>query len=101
MAERRIIISETAYTDLDNIDNYIAEDSPLIAQQFIRRIFERIGQLAEFPESGKIVPEFNDRQVRELILKRYRIVYRILHSSDILVLRIIHGARLLYAVEED
>ena len=101
MAERRLIISETAYADLESIENYIAEDSPIIAQQFIRRIFERIEQLSEFPESGKIVPEFSDKQLRELNLKRYRIVYRILNSSDIVILRIIHGARLLFALEQE
>jgi len=58
------------------------------------RIFDKIDQLYEYPQSGKPVPELNDHSIRELLLKKYRIVYRLNHDK-ITILRIIHGVRLL------
>lgn len=94
MGEVIIVITETAYADLEDIENYIAQDSPTIARRFILRIFDRIDQLYEHPQSGKSVPEINDQSIRELLLNKYRIIYQ-LNQNTINILRIIHGARLL------
>ncbi len=77
------------------IEEYIAQDSPTVARRFILKIFDKIEQLRDFPSSGKIVPEVSKVQVREIRIKRYRIVYHLASPSSIIILRVIHGARLL------
>ena len=94
MGEINIVITETAFADLEDIENYISQDSPVIARRFITRIFDKIDQLSEYPQSGKPVPEFNDNTIRELLLNKYRIIYQF-NNGQINILRIIHGARLL------
>ncbi|HYG40028.1 MAG TPA: type II toxin-antitoxin system RelE/ParE family toxin [Cytophagales bacterium] len=69
MEQRKIEITETAYADLEDIESYISNDSPRIARKFIERIFARLEQLYEQPESGRMVPEFENKEIRELILK--------------------------------
>ena len=93
MAE--IVFSNSAWEDLDSITDYISLDSPRYAQEFSSRIIERIEQLKDFPESGRVVPEFQNETLRELIYGKYRIVYRNYSNRKIVILRIIHGAKLL------
>lgn len=93
MAE--IVFAESAWDDLDSITDYISQDSVRYAQEFSDRLFNRLSQLTEFPESGRTVPEFKNPNLRELILGKYRIVYRTYNSEKIIVLRIIHGSKLL------
>jgi plasmid stabilization system protein ParE len=90
-----IILAESAWNDLDSITDYIALDSPRYAREFSDRLFERIEKLETFPKSGRIVPEFNNDLIRELIMGKYRTVYRIYKPTKIIVLRIIHGSKLL------
>jgi toxin ParE1/3/4 len=93
--EQIIIITESAYADLEDIENYISQDSPAIARKFISRIFDKIDQLYLYPKSGKAVPEIADTSIRELLLNKYRIIYQLTDSSQISILRIVHGSRLL------
>jgi len=52
------------------------------------------GRLANFPNSGRVVPEIKDPGVREILLGSYRIVYRV--KGDLVeLLTVYHGARLL------
>jgi len=90
-----VSFTESAYADLEDIENYISEDSPAVARKFISRIFDRIDQLYMYPESGKFLPEIKDNKLRELLLNKYRIIYRIVDEEHIDVIRVIHGARLL------
>ena len=90
-----IVITESAYEDMEDIESYISQDSPAIARKFIVRIFDKIDQLYQFPESGKFVPEIKDHSIRELLLNKYRIIYQLTDNSKINVLRIVHGSRLL------
>jgi len=90
-----IRLAESAWLDLDQITDYIALDSPRYAMEFADRILDRIEVLKKFKESGRIVPEFQNESLRELILGNYRIVYRIYSKELIVVLRIIHGSKLL------
>ena len=54
-----------------------------------------IGLNREFPESGRVVPEFHNVELREVIMSKYRIVYRIYSPEQIVILRIILGSKLL------
>ena len=95
MAKVTITFTEIAYADLEDIESYISQDSPAISRKFISRIFDRIDQLYNYPTSGKFVPEVKDPHIRELLLNKYRIIYRLLNESEVQILRIVHGSRLL------
>ncbi len=92
MAE--IIISESAWEDLDGIADYIAKDSPRYAVEFTERLLEVTLQIITHPESGRRVPEFASPVIRELIFGNYRIIYGIENPEYPVVLRFIHAARL-------
>lgn len=91
----QITLSESAWDDLDAITEYIAQDSPRYAQAFGERVFERINQLKNYPYSGRMVPEFQNERLREFIMNKYRIVYKVYSSERIVVVRIVHGAKIL------
>ena len=95
MEQVTIVITESAYNDLEDIENYISQDSPLMARRFINKIFERIDLLYNYPTSGKPVPEIRDKTIRELLLNKYRIIYKIMDEQHIDIIRIVHGSRLL------
>ncbi len=90
----KLIWSETAIEDLKSIHEYIALDSPKYATQFTNKLIERIDQLEEFPRSGRVVPEFNNQDIRELIEGQYRIFYKVF-SDHILIARIHHSSKLI------
>ncbi|WP_317616112.1 type II toxin-antitoxin system RelE/ParE family toxin [Nostoc sp. 'Peltigera membranacea cyanobiont' 210A] len=69
-----------------------AQNSPRYATRIIDRITKRSQQLANFPLSGRIVPEFETEQIREVIEGSYRIIYYI-KPEQIDVLAVIHGAQ--------
>ncbi|MDM9583212.1 type II toxin-antitoxin system RelE/ParE family toxin [Nostoc sp. GT001] len=70
----------------------MAQNSPRYATRIIDRITKRSQQLANFPLSGRIVPEFETEQIREVIEGSYRIIYYI-KPEQIDVLAVIHGAQ--------
>jgi addiction module RelE/StbE family toxin len=84
--------TKLALKDLDSIDDYISQDSPYYAQKTIENILERVKILLSHPESGRIVPEFEKKEIRELIIGNYRIVYKI-YPKKISILRVHHAAR--------
>ncbi len=90
----RLTWAPTARLDLKNLAAYIAEDNPVAARRFVRSVFQRVERLPEFPESGRMVPEFNDMQIREVVRKPCRIVYRIKPEEQIIeIARVWHAAR--------
>ena len=86
--------TENAIEHLVNIYEYIAINSPTYGKKMVDRITRRSEQIAEHPLSGRKVPEYDAEDIRELIEKPYRIIYRI-KPDQIDVLAVIHGARLL------
>lgn len=64
----KLVWSPTAKFDLKDIAAFIAEDSTSAAERFVRSLFHAVERLADFPESGRIVPEFNDPLLREIIV---------------------------------
>ena len=90
----RLIWSPSARFDLREISVYIAEAAPIAAAKFIRGIFNTVERLPCFPESGRIVPDFGDPSIREVIRRPCRIVYRIRHSDEVVeIIRVWHAAR--------
>lgn len=68
--------TEQAIANLAAIKQFISQDSPAYAQAVAGRLFHATGQLAHFPDSGRVVPERNQPEIRELVRPPYRIVYR-------------------------
>lgn len=90
----RVVLAPRAIEDLKNIVLYIAPDRPDSAKRLGLALIDKTKILARFPLSGRIVPEFADPLIRELILKPYRIVYRIDENAKVVgVARYWHGAR--------
>ena len=88
----RVIWSPRATNHLDAICAYIAQDSEVYAAIFAEKVLALVRTLPQFPESGRIVPEYNDPLLREKIYGNYRIVYR-LKEDVIEIAAICHGAR--------
>ncbi len=86
--------TQNAVEHLVNIYEHIALNSPTYAKGMVDKITRRSEQIADHPLSGRKVPEYEVEDIRELIEKPYRIIYRI-KSDQIDVLAVIHGARLL------
>jgi toxin ParE1/3/4 len=92
----RIIWSRNALADLKSIYDYIARDSKRYAQIQLERIQEGVRRAGEFPESGRIVPEFPNRGWREVLVGNYRAIYRVDRETGALtVLAVVHGRQLL------
>jgi toxin ParE1/3/4 len=87
--------TEVSRDDLKEIFDYIARDSKKYAAITINKIYQKTGELKQNSSIGRIVPEFNDPKIRELLQGNYRIVYLVLSTSQIDILRIYHSARLL------
>lgn len=77
----QIVWSPQSLRDLHAIRDYIAKDSKQYAALTIGRIFSAVERLSEFPQSGRIVPEKDDPAIREIMVGRFRVVYRFRGAS--------------------
>lgn len=85
--------TERAQDDLAAIYAFVESDSPHYATVLIRRLIHAVERLHDFPQSGRAVAEYNDLEVREVVLRPYRIVYRLVSTDVIHVVTVHHGAR--------
>ena len=88
----KVFWTETAVNHWSAIYNYISQNSPQYAQRLVERLTRRSEQIANFPFSGRIVPEFETEQLREVIEGSYRIIYYI-KPEQIDVIAVLHAAR--------
>lgn len=92
--DRPVRLSLAARRDLEGIVRYISFDNPQRAIAFGERLLAHAKALGQFPDRGRMVPEFADPGLREIIFRAYRLIYRInTHSDCIEVVRIWHAAR--------
>ena len=89
-----IIWSPLAIQRVNEIAQYIAQDNDEAAIKWIDTIFKQVERLISFPQSGRIVPETNREQIREILYKNYRIIYR-LDEQTINILTVRHGKQIL------
>ena len=90
----QIIWSPSARQDLLDLKDYISLDSPEIAKRFVSSLFDAVERLVDFPLTGHVVPEFDNEQIREVIKRPCRIVYRINKQQDVIeIVRVWHSAR--------
>ena len=85
--------TDVAIAHLQAIEDHVGQDSPLYARRLIDCILRRSEQIGLFPQSGRVVPEYRDETIREVIERPYRIMYRI-RATQIDVVAVIHSARL-------
>ena len=94
----KIIWRPRALRRLDDIADFIADDNPEAAQRWVAEIFAAVERLENFPLSGRIVPEANRNDIREVIYRKYRIVYRV-KSKTVDILTVRHSRQLLPRAE--
>jgi toxin ParE1/3/4 len=90
----RVHWTHTAIAHLLAIYEHIARDAPLYAQRTVDRLTRRSEQIAAFPPSGRMVPEYGAPDIREVIERPYRIIDRI-REDQIDVLAVVHSAQVL------
>jgi toxin ParE1/3/4 len=92
----KIVWTEPAVEDLHELHRFIARDSEEYAGRFVEGIITAAERLADHPRLGRVVPEANEENIRELLYYNYRIIYRVA-SDRIELLSVIHGSRDLVA----
>lgn len=91
----KISISDSAFDDLEKIQQYYrGEGVPHIGQNFVVKIIEHVETLSDNPEIGRVVPEFDSPNIRELIHNPFRIVY-VIEKNSIHVVRVWRSERLM------
>lgn len=95
MESREVIWSAEAIEDIDSIAEYIARDSRFYAAAVVNKLLASARELESHAEIGRVVPEFGKEELRERIVYSYRLVYLIKSESEILIVAVIHGKRLL------
>ena len=91
----KIVWTDSAIQDLNDIGEYIAKDSVRYAELTVSKLFESVDILETHPKAGKKIPELNDDSFRELIRGSYRIVYNVVNEYRIDILTVHRSSRLL------
>ncbi len=92
--------TERAVADLFAIGDYIALDNPSAARSWVERLRECAERAGEMPNAGRVVPEIARADVREVFVRTYRIVYRVV-GKGIVVLTVFEGHKLFSDLEPD
>ncbi len=89
---KRFVLHPEAYTDLDEIWEYIASDNIDAADRIREEIYDSIGELTAFPHQGHKRPDLTTRPLRFQTVREYLIAYAP-DESPLLVLAVLHGRR--------
>jgi toxin ParE1/3/4 len=90
--------SPLAISRLSEIAKYIAQDNPVAAERWVQKVFALVEKLSDFPERGRMVPEINNKMIREIISGNYRVIYK-LEDREISILTVRHVKQVL-SIEE-
>ncbi len=91
----KILVSESAFTDLEDIIEYYKEqDIQNIGSEIVSEIIKHFQILLKYPDIGRKVPEFNDEYIREIIHPPYRIVY-LREVKTVQIIRVWRSERIL------
>ena len=89
----KISLTESALAGLQEIQAYYAEQLvPQVGMRFVVEILDRIETLVDHPDIGRVVPEFDTEDIRELIHKPFRVIY-LRESASIFVVRVWRSER--------
>ncbi len=78
---------------LNKFVDYIARDDLFTAEKWALKLIEKTDQLLEQPESGRILPEYNEPNLRELIFGNYRVIYRIRKEENTIYIQTVWHVR--------
>jgi len=90
----KIVWSPLAVDRVFEIAEYIALDKPSAAADWVDTVFESVKRLKKFPQSGRVIPEIQLDEFREIILGNYRIIYRI-EEKQVSILTVRSGREIL------
>lgn len=91
---RKVVWSDSAWQDLEQLVELISKDSAIYASAFAREVRDAARSLDRFSERGRVVPEYANPNIRELFVRSYRLIYRI-SSQRVEILAFIHVHKLL------
>jgi len=83
--------------DLDEAAEYISKGSKYYAAAFVREIKDAAKSLKTFAKRGRMVPEFGQDSIREVIVQSYRLIYQV-EGEVVNILAVVHGARDLWVL---
>lgn len=86
----RIIWTDSAIGDLRAIGEFYSRSSPEFAGAIVTDLYESVGRLADYPQSGRVVPELDGQTLRELIHRGFRIIYEV-GDDELHVLTVLHA----------
>ncbi len=89
-----LVWTNEALNRLSEIDEYISQDSVTRARKFINNLIKSTSTIPQYPQRGRIVPEFGVSDIRELIHNNYRIVYRV-KKDQVQILTVFEAHRLI------
>ena len=89
-------ITRTAESDIQEIFEYILRDNDAAAVKWVDEIERQIDSLENFPTRCPVIPEVHElkKEYRHLIYDNHRTIFRIEEESKVIIMRVIHGARL-------
>ncbi len=90
----KIVWSPLALQRAEEIVHHIAQNNPSAAMKWVNLVFQKAKRLSHFPESGRLVPETDRSDLREIFYGCYRIIYRT-KPNEVAVLTIRHGKQQL------
>lgn len=82
-----------AIENIYEIREYFNYQSKQFADQLTDKLFEKAKKLEQFPKMGRVVPEIERPDIRELVFRNYRIIYHLVTSSQVNVLAVHNGFR--------
>ena len=89
-----IIWTKEALHDIDSIADFISKDSEFYAKQFVQKLIDATLKLERYPGIGKPLRELPNSVYKEILFKKYRIIYRF-NEAYIYIISVHHSARLL------
>jgi len=94
----KILWTKESLIRLQEIEEYISRDNPVVAIKFVDKLIEISESLVNNPKEGRVVPELSLENIRELLYKNYRIVY-LVKKNTIDILTVFEGHQLLKTEE--
>lgn len=90
----RLIWAAPALTDVNEIAEYIALDDRTAATRYVRKVFDTVDRLKQFPNSGRRPEELPDSRYREVVVPPCRVFYRA-EAESVFILHVMRSERLL------
>lgn len=89
----RVLFTPTGRTQFLDVIRFLKGESPKAARTFRKNVERSLQRLQQYPESGRILPEFPDIPFREVIVPPYRFFYRV-QGKTVWIVAVWHGAQL-------